>query len=190
MIAFKKKYFLIIESIKDINLRNIKKRNKFVIIYRNLTKVENIDDLIKFRRLCKSKNIEFFVTNNFRLAIDLKSDGLYLSSRSKDFKTLRFKKRNFKIIGSAHNIIEIHCKKRQGCEYILLSRLFQVSYKPQMQFLDIIKFNNFIRYPFKKLIPLGGIKLSNLNKLKIIMSNGFAIMTEIKKKPAISSRLF
>ena len=51
-----------------------------------------------------------------------------------------------------------------------------------MQFLDIIKFNNFIRYPFKKLIPLGGIKLSNLNKLKIIMSNGFAIMTEIKKK--------
>ena len=190
MIAFKKKYFLIIESIKDINLRNIKKRNKFVIIYRNLTKVENIDDLIKFRRLCKSKNIEFFVTNNFRLAIDLKSDGLYLSSRIKDFKTLRFKKRNFKIIGSAHNIKEIHCKKRQGCEYILLSRLFQVSYKPQMQFLDIIKFNNFIRYPFKKLIPLGGIKLSNLNKLKIIMSNGFAIMTEIKKKPAISSRLF
>ena len=91
MIAFKK-IFLIIESIKDINLRNIKKRNKFVIIYRNLTKVENIDDLIKFRRLCKSKNIEFFVTNNFRLAIDLKSDGLYLSSRIKDFKTLRFKK--------------------------------------------------------------------------------------------------
>ena len=38
------------------------------------------------------KNIEFFVTNNFRLAIDLKSDGLYLSSRIKDFKTLRFKK--------------------------------------------------------------------------------------------------
>ena len=95
MIAFKKKYFLIIESIKDINLRNIKKRNKFVIIYRNLTKVENIDDLIKFRRLCKSKNIEFFVTNNFRLAIDLKSDGLYLSSRIKDFKTLRFKKKEF-----------------------------------------------------------------------------------------------
>ena len=29
-----KKYFLIIESIKDINLENIKKRNKFIIIYR------------------------------------------------------------------------------------------------------------------------------------------------------------
>ena len=36
MFILKKKYFLIIESIKDINLKNIKKRNKFIIIYRNL----------------------------------------------------------------------------------------------------------------------------------------------------------
>ena len=35
MFILKKKYFLIIESIKDIDLKNIKKRNKFVIIYRN-----------------------------------------------------------------------------------------------------------------------------------------------------------
>ena len=32
MFAFKKKYFLIIESIKDINLRNIKKHNKLSTI--------------------------------------------------------------------------------------------------------------------------------------------------------------
>ena len=36
MFAFKKKYYLIIESIKDIDLRKIKKRGKFVIIYRYL----------------------------------------------------------------------------------------------------------------------------------------------------------
>ena len=35
MFAFKKKYFLIIQNIKDINLNNIKKNNKFVIILRN-----------------------------------------------------------------------------------------------------------------------------------------------------------
>ena len=35
MFTLKKKYFLIIESIKDIELSNIKKLNKFVIIYRN-----------------------------------------------------------------------------------------------------------------------------------------------------------
>ena len=49
MFAFKKKYFLIIESIKDINLRNIKKYNKFLIIYRNQGIKENISDLAKFK---------------------------------------------------------------------------------------------------------------------------------------------
>ena len=42
----------------------------------------------------------------------------------------------------------------------------------------------------KKLIPLGGIKLINLNKVKLVKSEGVAIMSEVKKKPAISSRLF
>ena len=54
MFAFKKKYFLIIESIKDINLRNIKKYNKFLIIYRNQGIKENISDLAKFRKECRS----------------------------------------------------------------------------------------------------------------------------------------
>ena len=40
MFAYKNKYFLIIENIKDIDLRNIKIRNKFIIIYRNNNKKE------------------------------------------------------------------------------------------------------------------------------------------------------
>ena len=35
MFVLKKKYYLIIENIKDINLKNIKKRDKFAVIYRN-----------------------------------------------------------------------------------------------------------------------------------------------------------
>ena len=55
MFTYKNKYFLIIESIKDIDLRNIKLINKYIIIYRNNGKIENIDKLIRFRRNCKSK---------------------------------------------------------------------------------------------------------------------------------------
>ena len=46
MFAFKKNYFLIIESIKDINLRKIKIYNKFFIIYRNKELTGNVDNLI------------------------------------------------------------------------------------------------------------------------------------------------
>ena len=55
--------------------------------------------------------------------------------------------------------------------------------------IDFIIKNNLLNSN-KTIIPLGGIKSSNLNKLKLIKSFGIAVMSEIKKKPTISSRLF
>jgi len=191
MFAFKKKYFLIIESIKDINLRKIKRCNKFIIIYRNQDLEENITDLINFRKNCRTKSIDFYVANNIKLSVLLNSDGIYLSSYNKSFKAKNLKSFKFKIIGSAHNYKEINYKINQGCDYILLSKLFLVEYVKDLPFLGVVKFNNFLNKFKTKLIPLGGIKINNLNKLKIVRSDAFAILSEIKKKPAnIINRLF
>ena len=190
MFSFKKKYFLIIESIKDIDLEHIKKRNKFIIIYRKIGKFEEVAELLKYRKRCKSKNIKFFVANDLVLAVRLGSDGVYLSAKNRSFKTLNLNRKNFNIIGSAHNIKEINLKKKQGCKYILLSRLFRVTYKPNLSYLGVNKLNTYIINIDKNIFPLGGINFSNLNKLKNIMSEGLAIMSEVKKKPAIISRLF
>ncbi len=189
MFAFKKNYFLIIESIKDLNLKKIKKRNKFIIIYRNKGKRENISELAGFRKKCKMQNILFYVANDLRLAVKLHSDGIYLSSFNKSFKSLYLKRFKFSIIGGAHDPKEIHLKISQGCKYILLSRLFTVQYKKKMNFLGINKFN-YLTEKFQNLVPLGGINILNLNKIRSINSNSFAILTEVKKKPAIISRLF
>ena len=113
---------------------------------------------------------------------------MYISSFYKGFKQLHLRKLNKKILGSAHNFKEINEKRKQGCSYIILSKLFRVDYAPLENFYGIIKFN--LISGQKELIPLGGIKLVNLNKVKLIKSGGIAIMSEIKKKPAISSRLF
>ncbi len=188
MFAFKKKYFLIIQNIKDINLNNIKKNNKFVIILRNQKSRDTLNCLIKFRKKCKIKGIEFFVANNSKLAVLLKSDGVYISAFYKGFEHLNLKKLNKKILGSAHNFKEINEKKKQGCSYIILSKLFRVDYAPSENFYGVVKFN--LIENRRDLIPLGGIKLINLNKTKLLSSKGIAIMSELKKKPAISSRLF
>jgi thiamine monophosphate synthase len=191
MFAFKKKYFLIIESIKDINLRNIKRYNKFIIIYRNREIKEDINELIKFRKECRLKLIGFYVANNIKLSTLLHSDGIYLSSYNKSFKALNFKNSKFKIIGSAHNTSEISDKIKQGCKYVFLSKLFSVDYAKKSPYLDVIKFNEYSNKFRKKLVPLGGIKTKNLNKLKYVNCEAFAILSEIKKKPAkIISRLF
>ena len=190
MFIIKNKYFLIIESIKDIDLRYIKKRNKFSIIYRNKNHTENTTDLLNFRKQCKEKTIKFFIANNTSLAVLLNADGVYLSAHNKSFKSLSLKRPNFEVIGSAHNLKEITLKIKQGCNLILFSKLFVVSYNKNASYLGINKFNSLLRIN-KNLIPLGGINLKNLNNLKNINSLGFALMSEIKKKPAkIINRLF
>ena len=191
MLAFKNKYFLIIENIKDIDLRNIKLINRYIIIYRNSNKIEDIDRLVKFRRYCKSKKIDFYVSNNEKLASNLKADGLYISAHNTNLRLAKLKKSNYKIIGSAHNIKELKIKILQGCSSIIFSRLFKVDHPFKSGFLGVIRFNLFKLSRKEDLIPLGGINLSNLTKLKMVQSNSFALLSEIKKKPAkLFNRLF
>ena len=190
MFTKKKKYFLLIENIRDIDLKNIKIRNKFSIIYRNNKKIDNLNNLHKFRQICKIKGIKFYVANNNALAVSLNSDGIYLSSHNKNLNSLNYKKLNFEIIGPAHNLKEILLKIKQGCAFILLSKLFMVEYDKKAPYLGVLKFNNFSKIS-KNLIPLGGIKKGNLNQLKNVYCVGFALLSEVKKKPAkIFSRLF
>ena len=191
MFAFKNKYFLIIESIKDIDIKNIKLFNKYIIIYRNNSKIDNINDLIKFRQHCKSKKIDFFVSNNIKLTSQVKADGLYISAYNTNLSLVRLKKSNYKIIGSAHNIKELNIKILQGCSNIIYSRLFEVSHPFKKGYLGVIRFNLFNQLISKNLVPLGGIKLTNLNKLRMVRSDSFALLSEIKKKPAkLFNRLF
>ncbi len=189
MFSIKNKYFVIIENIKDIDLKNIKKNKKFSIIYRNNNKLDNILDLLRFRKTCKLKSIEFYIANDLSLAISLNSDGIYLSAYNRTFKAKSIKKTNFNIIGSAHNFKEISHKLAQGCKSILFSKLFIVDYDKSAPYLGIVKFNLLLK-TFKNLVPLGGINSKTLNNLRNLNSEGIALMSEIKKKPTIIRRLF
>ena len=66
-----------------------------------------------------------------------------------------------------------------------------MEYDKKSPTLGLIKFNKYGYHLKNKLVPLGGVKLSNLNKLKFVNSEGFAVLSEIKKKPVkIINRLF
>lgn len=188
MLLFKNKYFFIIESTRDIDLKNIKNSKKFCIIYRSKKIAENTEKLMKFRKNCKSKNIDFYVSNNIKLGNTLKADGIYISAHNKNLNISYLKNYKFKVVGSAHNIKEINVKKLQGCSSIIISRLFETSYKYKKGFLGVVRFNLLSLSRQENLIPLGGIRLSNLNKLNIVKCNSIALSSEIIKKPIIFSR--
>ena len=177
-------YYFYIDNTKSINFNLIKRNLNIVIIYRNNLENENINNLIKFIKICKRKKIKVYVANNYILAKKCKSDGLYISAFNKKIY------HNIKTIGSAHNHREIQQKVKQKCNTIILSKLFRVNYKYEKFFLGIIKFNLICKNYNINIIPLGGIKSSNLLQTKLLNTKGFACLSEIKKKPAFLSRLF
>ena len=109
-------------------------------------------------------------------------DGLYIPSFNKklNFKNHNVKKK-FKIIGSAHNYVEILIKEKQGCDKIFLSPIF---FNPKNNsFLEVIKFNYLSLTTKIKIIALGGINKKNLKRLKSTKAVGFAGISYFKKKP-------
>ena len=170
----------------SISLDLLKKNKKIIIIYRNNENVEQYTKIYAFRKKCKVKNFKFYIANNYELAKSCNADGLYLSAYNKKIYPLY----GSSLIGSAHNFKEIYEKIKQGCSTIILSRLFKTDYNDKKGHLGPIKFNLLISKYKIAIIPLGGIKDSNLNKLNLVNSSGLALFSEIKKKPDITTRLF
>ena len=191
MFTQKKKYYLFIENTRDFNLNLIKIRNKINIIYRNKNTSDKIQDLLNFRNNCKKRGVNFFVANDKKLLSKLNADGLYISAHNVNLLLNIFSKSKYKIIGSAHNQKEVDIKIKQGCKTIIYSRLFKTEYDYKKGYLGVIKFNIISHRLKLNLVPLGGINEKNLCKLKSVVSNSFACLSVIKKKPAkIINRLF
>jgi len=186
MFIIKNNYYLYIENTESIDLNYIKKNEKISIIYRNNRKAEDLVNLNKFRRECKIKRFKFYIANNLKLAINCKADGLYVSAYNKK----NYPANRLTLIGSAHNFKEIHQKIKQRCSSVILSRLFKTSYKNKNGYLGIVKFNLIEKNYDINILPLGGINKANLLKLNMVTSNGLCLLSEIKKKPTISNRLF
>ena len=167
--SLKTKYYFI----NSLNTKNIDKLDKrTVVIYRNyLSTKENETVLLEIKKYCHKKNIKFYLSNNIKLAIKLDLDGAYIPSFNKSTKHLAFSlKKNFKIIGSAHNIKEIKIKEIQNVSRIFISSLF----KKNKNYLGINKFKLISKLTKKKVVALGGISKRNIKKLKLLNSGEFA----------------
>ena len=130
-----------------------------------------ITELLEMRTFCKRKGIKLYLSNNIQLAIKLGFDGAYIPAFNKSLKHLNFKlKKNFKILGSAHNIKEIRLKEKQKVSLIFISSVF----KKNKNYLGLYKFINLGKLTDINIIALGGINRHNLKILRLTNCAGFA----------------
>ena len=154
-----RKYYFI----NKFDTNNIDKQDRqTTIIYRNYSAKTNDQALIlKIKRYCKRRSIKFYLSNDVKLAIKLDLDGAYIPAFNKSLKHLAYSfKKNFVIIGSAHNLKEIRNKEKQNVEKIVLSSLF----KKNKNYLGINRLKLLSTLTKKKLVVLGGITKKNKKK--------------------------
>jgi thiamine-phosphate pyrophosphorylase len=164
-----RKYYFI----NKFDTNNIDKQDKqTIIIYRNYSsKLVDQALISKIKSYCKKKSIKFYLSNDIKLAIKLDLDGAYIPAFNKSLKHLAYSyKKNFKIIGSAHNLREIRIKENQNVRKILLSSLF----KKNKNFLGINRFKLLSKLTKKNVVVLGGISRKNKKKLSLLDQSDFA----------------
>ena len=171
-----KKYYFI----NKFDPYHIKKLNKNIsIIYRNYNSIINVSLLIKIKNFCRKNRRKFYLSNNVKLALKLNLDGVYLPSFNKSLKHLNYQiKKDFLIIGSAHNLLEIRIKEKQKISHIFISSIF----KKEKNYLGFYKFNNLSKMTKKKVIALGGINNNNIRKINMLNISGFAAIDFFNNK--------
>tara|TARA_B100000242_G_scaffold264653_1_gene212314 strand:- start:28 stop:570 length:543 start_codon:yes stop_codon:yes gene_type:complete len=176
-INYEKYYFI---SAYDTNLIKYQSK-KTNIIFRNYNNNLDIEKIKILRDFCKKKGCHFFLSNNVKLAIKLKLDGVYLPSFNKSFSHLAYKfKKKFITLGSAHSLKELNIKKIQGVKLFFISSLF----KKNQNYLGIYRFKFFENFTKRKLVALGGINENNIKKLGLLNIAGYAGISFFSKKKA------
>ena len=165
--------------IKNFNTTELKNLNSNTsVIYRNYKKKPIISELLEIKRFCKTKKLKIYLSNHFQLALRLGFDGAYIPSFNRSIKHLNYKfKKNFTILGSAHDIKEIRIKETQKVSQLFISSIF----KKNKNYLGIYRFINLKKLTNTNIIALGGINENNIKKLSLINCAGFAAIRYFEK---------
>ena len=173
---FKSIYYYIDKFDRD----EIYKLNKTInIIYRNYSSRFNEKEILQLVTFCKKQRRKVYLSNNLKLALRFNFDGVYIPAFNKTLNYKNIPKKNFEIIGSAHNVKEVINKECQGCTKIFLSPIFKT--KKNRNYLGVTKFNIIRLIAKKDIISLGGINSENIKYLKMCRVEGFAGISWIKK---------
>ena len=119
------------------------------------------------------------MANNIKLALKLNLNGAYLPSYNKKFDHLSYSfKKDFILLGSAHDVKEIIIKRKQKVEKIFLSSIL----KKNKNYLGLNKFKILNKYIKKNVVALGGISKKNIKQIKLTNASSIAGISYFEQK--------
>jgi thiamine monophosphate synthase len=160
------KNYIFIEQLDKLNkIKTLKLININIIIDVNEKTEKSNEKELYIVKFAKKNKIPFIIKNNFRKCFKYNANGIFLDSKNKNRLKPIFNKKNFDIVGQAHNQSEYFLKYNQGCKVIMLSPIFSNIKYTKNKLLGILKFNLISSVWKTKICALGGINKKNLKKI-------------------------
>ena len=176
-------YYVFLEELNDIFKKNIKKfKNVNIIININNINKSNLNRMLSIIKFSQTYKIPFYIINDYQMSVKYNANGVFLSSNNNQLKRPLQLKKNFKIIGLAHNQLEYFKKKEQLCKNIMVSPLFYNAKYSINKILGINKFNLLTNSWKEKICSLGGINSSNIKKIRMTKARSLASISFFQKK--------
>jgi thiamine-phosphate pyrophosphorylase len=183
------KHYVFLEEINNLIKDNLVKFNSInIIIDIDENTSKNLENQLSIIKFAKKNRIPFLIKNDFQKSVKYKANGVFISSNHKKItKPILFKK-NYYIVGSAHNQLEYAHKLKQKCHLLMLSPLFFNEKYSKNKILNILKFNSKTIHWKVNLCALGGINSKTLNRVKLTKCEAIGFKKIISKskikKPA------
>jgi len=177
------KHYVFLEQIDKIAKENlIKFKHLNIIINTNLSEKNGSQEVSSIINFAKKNKIPFLLKNNFKKCIKFKANGIFIDSKTKNIIKPILLKKNFLILGLAHNQIEYFCKKNQNCNNIFLSPIF---FNKKYSANRIHGTNKFRLISLEWKINLGalcGINRSTIRKIQLTKAKFIGFQSLIKEK--------
>jgi thiamine-phosphate pyrophosphorylase len=165
--------YYFIDNINSETKLLIKKFKKITLIYLNNGTSNKIENLYSIKEFCRKNKINLYVSDDFKLAIKIRANGLYLTENNKTMNHRINQKKDFINIGVAHNQLEFFKKKQQKIDKIFLSPIFKTKKYSKNKILETLKFRIISMRWKTNVIPLGGINQLNLKRIKTLNVESF-----------------
>jgi thiamine monophosphate synthase len=172
---FYKHYVFLDELNTLLKKKLLKFKNINIIINIEQNDKKNLQKQDSIVQFAKKNKIPFLFKNSFQKCTKHNACGIFIDSKNKKITKPHLFKKNFAIIGSAHNQLEYIQKLNQGCSIIMLSPIF---YNPKFshnKILNLIKFNLISKNWKIKIGALGGVMYEKKNLKKISQSKAMSI---------------
>lgn len=149
---------------------------------------EFLEKAFKLRKITRKYNIPFIINDRVDIAIICDADGVHVGQSDIDAKFVRSLIGENKILGvSARNLNEAKKAKEDGADYIGVGAMYSTSTKldaKSVSYETVEEIKKILDIP---IVLIGGINLKNLENLKKLNCDGYAVVSSILKEKDIYS---